>query len=496
MVEWNSSWIRRTVVSVVVIGSLLLGSFAGFAFLASSRSKPPSRQEQTRVYQVDMYRVQSRPLQQIMTAFGTARSDHQVVLAAQVAGEIVSLHSQLRVGLRLPPQQSSAQPVVLLEIDSQAFQQKVTQAQRRLEEDEAELARHAQDAKNTLILLEKARSDLSEYRTEYERVRGLKAKGVATDSDVTKVTLELRKYDDQVVSLENRKRLLPLDEQKLLKRRAVHQSDLSLAELELKHATVVAPFGGVLGDVHVEQGQYVRPGDALVRLVDDSRIEIPVSLTATAYERVRGLLESGSGPLVELATEETGESSWSGRVVRLAPEVDERTRTGRAFVLVDNHKQSRPLVPGTFVHARISGQVIARAVVIPRDAIAVDNQGRQFVWVVKPAAVEMESSVLEGVSKEVGSREVRSIERRILVDGTGSRITTLETLALVEAGVLKEDELIVLTNLDVLSDGSLVSLPGADDIRTLDAELASQPVTVLRRIESAAGGDDSGRRLD
>jgi multidrug efflux pump subunit AcrA (membrane-fusion protein) len=234
----------------------------------------------------------------------------------------------------------------------------------------------------------------------------------------------------------------------------------------------------------------------LVRLVDDSRIEIPVSLAASAYERVRGLLESGAGPLVELATDETSESSWSGRVVRLAPEVDERTRTGRAFVLVDNHKQSRPLVPGTFVHARISGQVIARAVVIPRDAIAIDKQGRQFVWVVKPAAVEIESSVLGGLSKEVGATEVRTIERRILVDGTGSRITTLQTLALVEAGVLKEDELIVLTNLDVLSDGSLVSLPGPDDIRTLDAELASQPVTVLRRIESAVGGDDSGRSLD
>jgi hypothetical protein len=69
-------------------------------------------------------------------------------------------------------------------------------------------------------------------------------------------------------------------------------------------------------------------------------------------------------------------------------------------------------------------------------------------------------------------------------------------LALVEAGVLKEDELIVLTNLDVLSDGSLVSLPDPDDIRTLDAELASQPVTVLRRIDGAVGGDDSGRSLD
>ena len=487
----SSSWIRRTIVSVGVSGMLLVGSFSGFAFLASLKSKPPIRKEQIRVYQVDLYRVQAQPLQQIMTAFGTARSDHQVVLAAQVAGEIVSVHPQLRVGLRIPPQQSEAKPVVLLEIDPQAFQQKVIQARRRLDADTAELARHAQDARNNLVLLQKARADLGEYRKEYERVRGLKAKGVATDSDVTKVTLELRKYDDQVISLENRKRLLPLDEQTLLKRQEVHRSDLALAQLELDHATVEAPFSGVLGEVHVEQGQYVRPGDALVRLVDDSRIEIPVSLTASDYERVRALLESGAGPLVELATEAAAAAAWHGRVMRLAPEVNERTRTGLAFVIVENLKQSRPLVPGTFVHARIFGERLEQAIVIPRDAISVDKQGRQFVWVVGGTPEVIES----GVESEPAA-ETRRIERRILVDGQQRKMTTLQTMALVDAGVLEDDELIVLTNLDVLSDGSVIRLPQSKDIRTLDTELAVQPVQVLRLIESPSGGSAATGTID
>ncbi len=213
-----SSWVRRTTVSVFFSSALLVAGFSGFMFLASLRSQPPHREQQRRVFQVDLYRVESQPMQQIMSAFGTARSDHQVVLAAQVAGEVVSVHPQLRVGLRIPPQQSEGKPVILLEIDSQAFQQKVTQAQRRLEEDKAELARHAQDVKNTTVLLAKARADLAVYRKEFDRVRGLKDKGVASDSDVTRVTLELRRYDDQVIALENRKSLLPLDKQKLEKR--------------------------------------------------------------------------------------------------------------------------------------------------------------------------------------------------------------------------------------------------------------------------------------
>ena len=120
--------------------------------------------------------------------------------------------------------------------------------------------------------------------------------------------------------------------------------------------------------------------------------------------------------------------------------------------------------------------------VIPRDAISVDEQGRQFVWVVSGRSEVIESAV-EGEP----AAETRTIERRILVDGQTSKMTTLQTMALVEAGVLEDDELIVLTNLDVLSEGSVVRLPHSKDIHTLDTELAAQPVRVLRRIESPEG---------
>ena len=311
---------------------------------------------------------------------------------------------------------------------------------------------------------------------------------MATESDVTKATLELRRYDDQVITLENQKELLPLEKQKLLKRKAVHEADLALTRLDLGHATVQAPFSGVLGEVHVEQGQYVRAGEPLVRLVDDSRIEIPVSLTVTDYQRVRGMLDSGRVPGVELAGEATGSSTWTGRVARLAPEVDERTRTGRAFIVVENRRQSRPLVPGTFVHARIAGEELDHAIVIPRDAIAVDADGQQFVWVMAGQAVSVDSG-----AQDESAIQARKIERRRL---PADKIRTFQTLALVDPGVLRKGELVVLTNLDVLADESLVRVPEGDAVRTLDNELSDQGVTVLRRTDSPAGASDSGKSID
>ena len=152
--------------------------------------------------------------------------------------------------------------------------------------------------------------------------------------------------------------------------------------------------------------------------------------------------------------------------------------------MVENFKQPRPLVPGTFVHARISGERLERAIVIPRDAIAVDKRGRQFVWVVTTTDMESEPAT-----------EARTIERRILVDGQEGKMKTLQTLALVDEGVLKDGELIVLTNLDALSDGSLIQVSRHEDVRTLDTELAIQPVSVLRRIGSPTDAAKVGRDI-
>ena len=186
----------------------------------------------------------------------------------------------------------------------------------------------------------------------------------------------------------------------------------------------------MLGEVHVEQGQYVRAGEPLVRLVDDSRIEIPVSLTVTDYQRVRGMLDSGRVPGVELAGEATGSSTWTGRVARLAPEVDERTRTGRAFIVVENRRQSRPLVPGRFDHAKITGGELDPAIVIPRDAITVDADGQQFVWVMAGQAVSVDSG-----AQDESAIQARKIERRRL---PADKIRTFQTLALVDPGVLRK----------------------------------------------------------
>jgi len=107
-------------------------------------------------------------------------------------------------------------------------------------------------------------------------------------------------------------------------------------------------------------------------------------------------------------------------------------------VHVVNTGQKNPLLPGTFVNARIKGSVIKGAVAVPRDAIV---SGHVFVATqLKPVASDRNSSqVLQGVAHS----------RKVTVN------RTLRSLAIIGSGLQPGDR-VILTNLDVIHDGATI----------------------------------------
>ncbi|MCA9067548.1 MAG: hypothetical protein KDA84_01405, partial [Planctomycetaceae bacterium] len=113
-------------------------------------------------------------------------------------------------------------------------------------------------------------------------------------------------------------------------------------------------------------------------------------------------------------------------------------RTIEVYVEVDNQKQTTPLLPGTFVHARIEGPVLERVFAIPRDAI-INNH-------ILLAKSEIDSPVTQ--------QQIEPLD-------------TLENLAILKAG-LKDGDQLILTNLDVLyRDPADKQLPNPDEQRSL-----------------------------
>lgn len=454
----------RILLSVVLC--LLIPAFGAAAYfgLASLKEPPAEREIVEKVYNVEVFDVEPADLREIISAFGSAEADRQVTLSAMVAGEIVEVHPRLEIGEAVAGdrvfvgrsgQSERRSGDRLLRIDPEPYRARIEQAVNRIAEDRAELRRLAQEERNNERLLQKARGDYDTYLKEHQRTEDLYKKGVETASNYTKSLLELRRFEEALLKYENAAALFPEQRAQIQKRLESHETDKYLAELDLQYTEVKPPFSGILDAVNVEVGQYVRPGDPLVSLTDLSEVRVPVALPLDDYAKIGPQIRAGRQPLVRLAENETAPPRWTGYIASISPQADQLTRTVDAYVHVDNAAQDVPLLPGTFVHARIEGPILEHSILVPRDAI---TDGKLFVAV-------------EGRVEERPAGVVR----------------TLRSMAVIKDSLQPGDQ-VILTNLDVIYEGAQVAVQSH---RTLQAELEQQRIPVARRTSFAHDGSQS-----
>jgi RND family efflux transporter MFP subunit len=455
------SSLRTTLLSVLLCAVALVGGLGGFLALASLKEPPAAREQVRKIYNVEVFDVERSDLQEILSAFGTARADREVVISAQVAGEIVDIHPRLKVGYEVSApririgeagESERLSGDLLVRIDPQPYQERVIQARNRLAEDAAELKRLDQEEANNTRLLAKVQADFQVIQEEFERIQELRKTNAVSSSQLARAQLEVQQYQEAIIKQENDRDLFPARRDQIRKRQETHRNDLEMATLDLNRTEVRPPFSGILSEVLVEEGQFVRAGDPLVRLTDISQVEIPVPLTLRDYAKLKPKVDAGEYPPVVLAENETAGGRWFGHVVRIAPQADELTRTINVFVLVENQRQSVPLLAGTFVHARIDGPVLPAAIAVPRDALVNGNLfvARDGVAEARPAKVQQ----------------------------------TLQSLAVLEGGVAPGEH-VILTNLDIIHQGAQVNVQSH---RKLVEELKNQRIPSAR--QSLAGGAD------
>jgi RND family efflux transporter MFP subunit len=426
--------VRRGVLSVVGVTLVLALAGGVYGRLAALRQPAPERTVEPKAYNVEALRVEAIDYPEILTGFGTARAGREVVLSAEVVGQIIDIHPRLDVGIRVRGAEigrdnegrTDPRPGELLcQIDSDTYRRKFEQAEARLRTDETERGLIDQQEANTTRLLDKSRLDYRLNEEEYNRIEGLRKKNVTSESDLTKARLDLQRYRETVLGLENDLALYPNRREQLERRLDMHRADLELAKLELARTEVRPPFTGVLAEVMIERGQHVKVGDPLVKLVDLSHIDVAISLPLEESSKLTPLLLKGETPRVTLSENEQAPPRWTGNVVRISPKADEATRTVKVYVEVDNSRQTAPLLPGTFVFAKIQGPVRVGVTLVPRDAmirggVLVATDGRSF------------------------RRELK----------LGDRLRTVQE---VKSGLVPGEE-VILTNLDVLTDGARVNV--------------------------------------
>lgn len=184
------------------------------------------------------------------------------------------------------------------------------------------------------------------------------------------------------------------------------------------------PRRWAIAERFVGSGAYVAAGTGLFRLVDPDPLKLRVPVPEQRVQQV------ARGAAVEIRSD--GDPAVrQGRVSRIAPAIDPRTRTFEVEVLVPN--PDRVLRPGGFARAEIAAGTSEPVVLVPADAVV------SFAGVEKVLLVEEGRLVDRRIERRGRSGELVEIARGLRGGELVVRRPTSELLAGTPADVVARE---------------------------------------------------------
>ncbi|VAX41091.1 hypothetical protein MNBD_PLANCTO03-2398 [hydrothermal vent metagenome] len=431
-----ASLLTRVVVSVGILG---VGVGIAAALVLTKPELPPNDNPSLALL-VGTVPATRADVPRAWSGFGTANSMNAVDLAAQVTARVTDRPTAIEPGM---PVAAGDLIVQLEETDylarSQAADQLVTRALADLDAldiDEAAWQEQLRFAEDQVAI---ERRELSQALEALES-------GAASPSEIDRRTKALRILETQVSTIRQQLRRLPSTRLGLQANLNRLRADANLARENLARTTITSPITGIIQSVEVEQGELLAVGAAIARIVDLSRIEVPLRLPASALGYIR------IGDTATLRPDGPATHFWTGAVSRIAPEADTTTRTLTVYIEVTQDPDifrdrsvshtAALLLPGQFVVGEIAGEPETGYFVVPRRAV-------------------QDETIFIAIPNDRGTWTARKRPVSTLFHTSGSfpQIDPIERQwTVLERADIEPGSPIIVTNLDDMIDGRIIDI--------------------------------------
>lgn len=301
---------------------------------------------------VEVDEVRYESIQDMRQFTGSVYPLYQYVVAPKVSGRIIKINKRLGDWVERGD--------VIAKIDDAEYQQEVLEAEANLKISEANQA-------ETEIQFELARQEL-------ERVQSLQQKGIASPSELDAATTN---YD----ALQSRIKLARAQVEQ-------RQAALNSARIRLSYTVLGGTEPGFVGERFVDEGSLLAPNSPVISVIGIDTVIV----RTTVIEKVYGRIELGQA--ADIQVDAFPDEIFSGKVLRIAPMLDEESRVAQMEVEVEN--SALMLKPGMFCKVRVMLDEKQSAQVVPTQAI-VRRGGADGVFIVNE-----EESIANYVQVQLG----------------------------------------------------------------------------------------------
>jgi RND family efflux transporter MFP subunit len=269
---------------------------------------------------------------------GTVHALYQYVVAPKVTGRIVQINK--RIGDWVKKNE------VIARVDDAEYQQAVAEAEANLKIAQASLA--------------EAQSQFTLAKQELERVRSLQEKGIASPSELdasqTNYTAQQSRLELATAQVQQR------------------EAALKSAQIRLNYTVLVASQPGFIGERYVDEGALLAPNAPVASVIGIDTVIVRTTIIERDYGRIQ------IGQPADVAVDAFPGQSFTGKVSRIAPMLQEESRMAQMELVVENGDLL--LKPGMFARVNVVVAEKDSAQIVPTEAI-VDHGSETGVFVVE-----------------------------------------------------------------------------------------------------------------
>jgi Cu(I)/Ag(I) efflux system membrane fusion protein len=196
--------------------------------------------------------------------------------------------------------------------------------------------------------------------------------------------------------------------------------------------TVYAPTSGVIDNLNVREGMFIKPGDRVLSIAALDEVWV----IGEVFERQLSAVEAGNR--VQMTLDYMPGREWRGNVDYIYPEVNPKTRTARVRMRFDNADGA--LMPGMFARLDVQGERGQRQFLVPRESVIRTGQSDRLVLALEEGAFksvnvtvgrvgEKYAEILDGLTP--GDTVVTSAQ--FLIDSESSKTSDFQRMAAPQA---------------------------------------------------------------
>lgn len=267
----------------------------------------------------------------------------------------------------------------------------------------------------------KARMMAAQALRDYTKARLDRGESLLTDQVISEDELDeilsatiaaLKVFEERTIGWELAEATFPIDIDQAEAKLKAREERIARIKDDIAEHTILAPFDGYVTEEYTEVGQWIAKGDPVVEIVEVNRdneieIRIPVLETYISHLKVRSPQGRLGTETIRVEITALPGAEFQGDVVAIIPKADLNARTFPVNVRLTNRPgPNGPLLkPGMLARVTLLVTEILDAVLVPKDALVLEEGKPTSVWIIRPGRDFEQSGIGDAVRVPVSLGE-------------------------------------------------------------------------------------------